>query len=644
MKCCGQWLVYLAFRAVEWILRLLPLDVVFVFGGLLGRVVSWFMPGYRRIVRGNLEIAYGGVKGKRELDKMVADVFRLLGSNFLSSAKLPWMKPEAIRERVEVEGVDQIKETVSGQKGGLFAMCHMGCWEVFAQIASRLVESPQFGALYRPLGNQFLDGHVKRTRESAGVELLDRRGGVTRPLKLLNGGGSLGVLVDQHAGDMGVWIPFMGRLVSTSNLIGLLAKRSGAPVYTLGLSTTGRARWRVVIGEPMEPERFPGATELAVEVNQRLAGVIGASPADWFWVHRRWKTPRPKFLLRQTKRGISLPSDMKEEELKPFRILVRSPNWLGDACMAVPAVRALKRGRPDAEVTVLCPGKIAPLWKRVAEVDSVLELEGKSLLGARKVIRGAGHAFDVGLLLPNSTRTALEMRLGGVREVSGFLGSGRKWLMHSVVRDKRKPGPVRHHSQHYLTLVKGVGGDVSDVASLCAPLDRGGDAGGGGTRLGLVPGAEYGAAKRWPAERFGAVAKAVREARPEVEWTIFGVKGDAEVAGEVAMAGGVEGIENLAGKTTLDELMDELVRCRLLLTNDTGTMHLAALLGVKVVAIFGSTEPAWTSPLGDGHVIVRRHVECSPCFLRECVMPEFRCMEAVGVDEVAAAVLGQLGG
>ncbi len=99
---------------------------------------------------------------------------------------------------------------------------------------------------------------------------------------------------------------------------------------------------------------------------------------------------------------------------------------------------------------------------------------------------------------------------------------------------------------------------------------------------------------------------------------------------------------NRIGHTTLDQLIEELRECRLVLTNDTGTMHLAALLGVPVVAIFGSTEPRLTGPLGDGHIILRHHVECSPCFLRECPI-DFRCMKAARSQEVADAVLSILG-
>jgi ADP-heptose:LPS heptosyltransferase len=125
-----------------------------------------------------------------------------------------------------------------------------------------------------------------------------------------------------------------------------------------------------------------------------------------------------------------------------------------------------------------------------------------------------------------------------------------------------------------------------------------------------------------------------------VEWILFGTKNDAAIGQQIAGAIG-DHCTNRIGQTTLDQLIDELRQCRLLLTNDTGTMHLAAFVGVPVVAIFGSTEPRLTGPLGNGHIIVRHHVECSPCFLRECPI-DFRCMNAVTAQEVADAVLSML--
>src|SRR5262249_56725302 len=129
---------------------------------------------------------------------------------------------------------------------------------------------------------------------------------------------------------------------------------------------------------------------------------------DWFWVHNRWKPPEPNFLLAHYKRGLYLPPGVSSRDLKPFRILIRSSNWLGDAVMSVPAVRAIKNGRPDAHVTIAAPAKIAPMWKLISEADEVLALPNKSLLGAIRMI-GRQPRFDVAILFPNSLRSALEV-------------------------------------------------------------------------------------------------------------------------------------------------------------------------------------------------------------------------------------------
>ena len=165
------------------------------------------------------------------------------------------------------------------------------------------------------------------------------------------------------------------------------------------------------------------------------------------------------------------------------------------------------------------------------------------------------------------------------------------------------------------------------------------NANGAPAKIGLCPGAEYGPAKRWLPERFAEVALAIAEQRP-VQWILFGTAADQHTGAaiESTLAGHCV---NRIGQTTLDQLAAELSECALLLTNDTGTMHLATLLGVPVVAVFGSTEPRLTGPLGSGHDIMRHQVECSPCFLRECPI-DFRCMKAVSAAEVVAAVSAQL--
>src|SRR5205809_6700266 len=234
-------------------------------------------------------------------------------------------------------------------------------------------------SVYQKLGNRFIDDHVRRTRGQTGLELLDRQAGFQPVMDLLRSGGGVGVLSDQHAGDHGAWTPFFGRLASTSPLAALLAKRSRAALIAAAVYTIGPARWRMVFTERFD---IAGASvqTLTSKTNEIIEQQIRHAPEDWFWVHNRWKTPQPNFLLARYKRGVYLPSDISAQDLKPFRILIRSSTWLGDAVMSVPAVRAIKNVRPDAQVTIAAPAKIAPMWKLVPEVDAIIPFPRASLL------------------------------------------------------------------------------------------------------------------------------------------------------------------------------------------------------------------------------------------------------------------------
>jgi lipopolysaccharide heptosyltransferase II len=312
--------------------------------------------------------------------------------------------------------------------------------------------------------------------------------------------------------------------------------------------------------------------------------------------------------------------------------LIRASNWLGDSVISMPAVRAIKAGRPDAHITVAAPEKIASVWKLVPEVDEVISLTSRSLFGAVGLIRRQA-AFDVAILFPNSLRVALEVWLGGVPRRVGYQGHRRRWLLNQIIPGRSRLGPVEHQVVHYLQISREVGGpaEAPEVRVSWPRVESNGAT----AKLGLCPGAEYGPAKRWLPERFAEVVAAVSTQRP-VQWILFGTAGDAEIGAAIeALAGGK--CINRIGQTTMDQLIAELRECTLLLTNDTGTMHLATLLGVPVVAIFGSTEPRLTGPLGKASRVLRHQVECSPCFLRDCPI-DFRCMKAVTVDEAVESV------
>ena len=623
--------VYLLAVSLLAVLGRLPLTLVFRLGGAFGLLAWAVLPGYRRLVRRNLEIAFGATMSAGEIRRLVRLHFYTLGANLLSVPRLARMPEAAVQERVDLIGLPGLRAALDRKEGVVMAINHIGNWELYAQLIGRVRDVP-VGAIFQSQRNKYLNRLIDRDRRRLGLETFDRRKGYLGAVDLVQRGGILAILVDQHAGDGALWTPLFGRLASTSTLAGIIAQSTGAPLVSVAIHTVGTARWRCVI-EPPSESRGKSVEEITSELNRTLEREISVSPKDWFWVHDRWKTPGP-FILGNARRGFYLPPGQTASDLQPFRLLVRSSNWLGDAVMSVPAVEACKLGRPDLHITVLAPAKLAALWRRVPAVDEVIAIEsGESPLALGRRVK---EEFDAAILFPNSLRSALEARALGVRHVIGYPGHQRRWLLRRIPPFAPESGG--HHADRFLKLAAFCGAPVGkDGASFTRAARKSGAI----PRIGVCPGAEYGPAKRWPAERFAA-AMSEFQAKQPAEWILFGVAGDAP-AGEAIANNCPFAVIDRIGRTSLDQLMDELAGCDALLTNDTGTMHLAAFLGVPTVAIFGSTEPALTSPLGDFHQVLRHKVDCSPCFLRECPI-DFRCMTRIEPAEAAGALREVLAG
>ena len=626
--------IYLLYRAGTAAASALPLRVLFTLGRVSGLGAWLFLGRYRRLARRNLEIAFGGKKSPAELRRLVRRHFQSLGANLFCSVKFGTMPPEKITRHLETDNFDAVHRELRSGRPVVLVLSHIGNWELMAQLFTHYVNYVRISTVYQKLGNHYIDEEVRRKRGRTGVELFDRSEGFHKPIELLRSGGLIGILSDQHAGDHGLWTPFFGRLASTTPLPGLLAKRTGAAVIAAAVHTVGPARWRMSFTPPLDSPEDSVET-LTAKANETIAQQIRQAPEDWFWIHNRWKTPKPNFLLARYKRGVYLPCKMLPDQLKPFRILIRASTWLGDSVISMPAVRALKAGRPDAQITIISPAKTVAAWKLLPEVDEVIGLPSRSLFSAVQLIR-AQRPFDAAIIFPSSLRTALEAWLAGIPRRVGYAGHYRRWFLNQIVSKPPRSGPVEHQVHRYLHIARELGAapDFPETVAVAArPIVKN-----GAVKIGLCPGAEYGPAKRWLPERFAEVATTVSAER-KVQWVLFGTTGDSTI-GAVIAPNIIGDCVNLIGQTSLDELISELRGCALLLTNDTGTMHLATVLGVPVVAVFGSTEPRLTGPLGPGRVL-RHQVECSPCFLRECPI-DFRCMKAVSAGEVAAAVLSML--
>ena len=638
LKLAGQYGVYLLVRMAVGTLHLLPLGAVARIGSFCGTIACMVAGKYRRLAVENLRIAFGRELPDKELRRLAWRHFASLGSNLLCGFKIPLMGEAEVARRVEVEGLEHAAKVVAENKPLLFAVSHLSCWELLTQVPSLFTHGRKPSSIYQPLGNPFLDAHVRRNREKLGYVLFDRSKGFSEPMKFLRTGTTtLGVLVDQHAGDKGTWCPFFDRLASTTSLPALMALRCDTPLLPIAIYDRGPGRWSLVIYPPVDSgEATPTTEGITAALNLAIERAIRRAPHNWFWVHNRWKTPEPDFLLSNYRRGVIFPVGYDHSRLQSFNLIVRSPNWLGDACMAFPAVRALKAGRPDLRLTILAPAKLRELWASLPEVDDIICIEsGDGVRTVARRIRDKNTRYDAAVLTTNSTRSTLELWLAKIPRIVGYRGSLRSRLVHQIVSEPDHGKPPEHHARRYLRLAEKCGAttDDPDLFKTGAPI-----AAGGITRIGICAGAEYGPAKRWPLERFAETANTLSTSRPDIEWVLFGAPGEKEMGEKLsAMLTGRHA--NLVGKTTLTALIDALRQCRAMITNDTGTMHLAAALGVPTVSIFGSTEPILTGPIGGKNIVIRHHVPCSPCFKRECPFGHYDCMTKVQPAQVARAVL-----
>lgn len=345
----------------------------------------------------------------------------------------------------------------------------------------------------------------------------------------------------------------------------------------------------------------------------------------------------------------------------PRKILVRAPNWIGDAVMCEPAVRGLRSLFPEAELTMLAKPAIAELFIAYPGLRCVLVYDDKKAhagISGRWSLAGTlrQHRFDLAVLFQNAFEAAFLAWLAGIPRRYGYATDGRVLFLTEPVAVPNSREPV-HQVEYYWNLLRPLGmtgGATLPTLLVSADEDRMADvrlasAGIDSSYLiiGINPGSTYGSAKRWLSDRFAEVAKRLvrrleQAESAQVAVVILGAKGEESLGEDIAAQLDGRSVV-LSGTTTIRELMAVVKRCRLLVTNDTGPMHIAAAFGVPVVAVFGPTDWRTTAPYGQERSIVREAVDCAPCLLRECPI-DHRCMTRVSVEKVYEAGLSRLSG
>ncbi len=328
--------------------------------------------------------------------------------------------------------------------------------------------------------------------------------------------------------------------------------------------------------------------------------------------------------------------------MEPSSILIRGPNWVGDAVLSIPAIKAVRARFPHSSITLMVRPWVGGLFRSAGFIDEVWTQPKPPL---REWFGTAGEVrrrrFDLALLLPNSFESALTVFAAGVPVRAGYATDGRGFLLTERIA---KPIEKRHQVAYYLDLARSVFGALEEPTSEIVASDEariaarrllrssGLDPGAG--LLVLNPGAAFGSAKRWHEDRFAQVADQIVE-EFHLQTVVIGSASETALADRIRSCMEYP-VVALTGRTDLETLLGVLSLASIMITNDSGPMHMSAALGTPTVAVFGSTDAEVTRPIGPRTRVVRHAMACSPCLLRECPI-DHRCMEAVSVEDVFEA-------
>ncbi len=317
--------------------------------------------------------------------------------------------------------------------------------------------------------------------------------------------------------------------------------------------------------------------------------------------------------------------------------------------LSQPLLRRLKERRVHADIDVFAPAWVAPVYRLMPEVARVIDNPFKHgelrLLARRRFGRelSAAH-YGQAIVLPNSAKSALLPFFARIAKRTGFIGEMRRGLLNDARALDEADLPLMVERFAYLAEPLGAPLQrplphprlVVDERARRATLEKL-DLSEAGALAIFCPGAEYGPAKRWPARHFSTLARGLREAGYTV--CLLGSNKDRAVGETVAELAG-KACRNLCGSTTLEEAIHLIAGARLVVSNDSGLMHVAAALDRRLVALFGSSSPRFTPPLSDRATVLRLDLSCSPCFSRECPLGHFDCMNNLLPETVLSAALG----
>lgn len=527
----------------------------------------------------------------------------------------PFFSKKRIQKILTVDDFAQsvFKEGNSLNQAQLFLLPHFSLTEASALYRATnegQVDKRETGVIFRPLNNPSLNQYVQQTRERLGIKFLSRKEGFSEAINILKRSGTIGILFDQNAGAPGILGSFLGRLASTTPLPDLLAQKSNAKCYFVYTERTGF--WKA----QMHMEALPDITTMPLRASANLALENKLKEndnycSDWLWFHNRWKTQsiHPERFKINTKK---LDFDLSTLEHKT-RFWFRMPNWLGDVIMALPLIRAVKKGRPDAEITLLVQKPLVPLIQKLNIADKIIELPKKNwkyFFFFRKLKK---QYPDTQFLFTNSERGDLESWLIHAPQRFGMERpkKRRPLLTHTWKMPENLDETLEHQTFVWAQTMQHFGLqedlDLSNFKNVFTEKIQKTDPNTSPKQtpvIGLICGTENNPEKRWPIQNWRDLIASILINYPDYQIHLYGTAKDKAITEQVATNFDKTRVIDLAGTTNLITFTESLIHCTAIICNDTGGMHLANAVGTPLIAIFGPTNPIRTGPIFEGHSII----------------------------------------
>ena len=600
-------LMGLFIKSMGFLFSLLPYSFLEFAVEALGFIFVSTPSNRRRLLFSNLKHAFpewDHAKIKTVARKSSARMFEMgffsLTYPFLSKEK----RKRTVLYSKQVEG--QLEEYRRCGSPVLILLPHLCLFETLATSPYfRPKGGKSLGAIYRPNRNPTLDRWINQARLKTGVRTFARKAGLLKARDHLRKGNWLVVLFDQNAGLMGNHNFFLDRLCSISPLPDLLGKIPETHCFYAFPKRTA------FFQSQLELRTVPKSSRgFSADSHGMLEDDLRRSPdglPEWLWSHGKWKTQNaPNQIFHLHSKRLDLP--VEKDIPRCTRIWIRMPNWLGDVVMAIPLIRAIEKGRPDAEITLLCQSHYKPLLEYFKIGQRVIVLPPKGIGYFFFFWKLRKHYPDIHFLFTNSLRGDLEAYLcGAPLRLGGSTGRKRKFLSHQATisndfEEKHQTLVWREYLKFFGLKVT-INSTPFIMQNKKSKYDE--------HIVCLAPGSSNSPEKRWSTKNWIKLLKELNQNFPLFHFKLVGTSTDSKICSEIFNSVNSSKIENLAGKTDLFELCELLTRSKYLVCNDSGSMHLANLLGTQIVAIFNTTNPEVTGPFFNAKRFIINRNSCA---------------------------------